>query len=163
MQKQKIFTLFLFLAVATYFLGGLYLSYFPQQEVTYLSPGEDGITKFNLPTGLLTISALSLGGFIFYGIIKERKKKKKNFSKLFKNSLYIIGIATAILTIPTLVNIWFFKDATGIHPAPWGAYLIGGFIWLGYAIVKKHKPLIITYAIWIPLEIFILLGIFLYG
>lgn len=163
MQRNN-FMMFLIIGSLAYFAGALYLSYFPQPiSNIFLSPGEANIISFNLPIGLLIVSILALGIFIVYEITKEKNRKRKKFTKLFMGSLLLIGVISAMLSVPQLVDLWVNKNTAGIYPAPLGAYLITGFIWLGYAIAHRNKILIITYSVWILLQVFTLLGIFLFS
>lgn len=76
--------------------------------------------------------------------------------------IYFVGISGPVMTIPQVWEIWSKQDASGVSLISWGWYLLTAFIWLGYAIEHKEKPLIVTYLLWIVIEIFLVLGIILY-
>ncbi len=86
--------------------------------------------------------------------------KWKNFLDKF---IYFVGISGPIMTFPQLLKIWVEKDASGVSLISWSWYLMTAFVWLIYAIVYKEKPLIVTYVLWIIIEIFIVIGVAIYG
>ena len=86
--------------------------------------------------------------------------KWKNF---LDKMIYVVGVSGPIMTFPQLLKIWVEKNAQGVSLFSWAWYLGIAFIWLTYAIVHKEKPLIITYILWIIIEIFIVIGVVLYG
>lgn len=86
--------------------------------------------------------------------------KKKN---LMDKLIYIIIFVAPIMTIPQLMKIWVEKNATGLSIFSWGTYAIGSFLWLGYGLVHKEKPLIVSHLIWVILHTSIIVGIILYG
>lgn len=77
--------------------------------------------------------------------------------------IYIIAILGPLIAIPQVLKIWHVKDATGVSLITWIGYLAGGFFWLTYGILHKEKPIIITNALWIFVQIFIIIGIIRYG
>ncbi|MFW5746020.1 MAG: SemiSWEET family transporter [Nanoarchaeota archaeon] len=68
-----------------------------------------------------------------------------------------------IMTIPQLCKIWVEKNAAGVSAVSWIAYLVTAFFWLTYGIMHKEKPIIFTYSGWIIIEVFIIIGTFVYG
>ncbi|NQZ84193.1 MAG: hypothetical protein HRU03_00605 [Nanoarchaeales archaeon] len=85
--------------------------------------------------------------------------KKRFLDKI----IYFVGVSGPIMTIPQVWEIYSKHDATGVSLVSWGWYLATAFVWLTYAIVHKEKPLIMTYALWILIEIVLVVGIVLYS
>jgi uncharacterized protein with PQ loop repeat len=96
--------------------------------------------------------------------IKHKKYREPDKWKRFMDkAIYVVGIIGPIMTIPQLTKIWVEKNAAGVSVISWAAYLVTGIFWFIYAMMHKEKPLIMTYAIWIVLEIFIVVGTLMYG
>lgn len=77
--------------------------------------------------------------------------------------IYVIGVFGPIMTIPQLITIWVEKNASGVSVISWSAYMVVAIFWLIYGIMHKEKPIIVTYILWLVLEILIVIGILLYG
>ena len=88
----------------------------------------------------------------------SHEPKKRFLDKV----IYFVGISGPIMTLPQVYTIWSTQDASGVSLVSWGWYLITACIWLAYAIEHKEKPLIVTYILWIIIEIVLVLGIILY-
>lgn len=78
-------------------------------------------------------------------------------------SIYVVGVLGPAMTIPQLFKIWVEKNAAGVSLLSWSAYLLCAVFWLIYGLMHKEKPIIVTYTLWIVLEILIVVGIILYG
>jgi uncharacterized protein with PQ loop repeat len=102
--------------------------------------------------------------------VRKRKHLKhepyphpQKFKRSIDRIIYVAGIVGPVMTIPQLSKIWIEKNASGVSALSWATYLIIAIFWLIYGIVHKEKPIIFTYAIWIVLEAFIVVGTLLYG
>jgi len=82
---------------------------------------------------------------------------------LIDKLVYAARIAAPILTVPQVLKIWIGKSAAGVSALTWGTYTITAVIWLAYGIAHKNKPIIISYGLWIVLELLIVIGTILYG
>lgn len=88
----------------------------------------------------------------------------KNKLKGFMDTIiYIVAVLGPLIAIPQVLKIWYVKDASGVSLITWLGYLAGGFFWLTYGFLHKEKPIIITNALWIFVQIFIIIGIIRYG
>jgi uncharacterized protein with PQ loop repeat len=87
------------------------------------------------------------------------KKKKR---KLMDTTVYVVGFLMILLTIPQVLNIWWHKNAAGVSPITWGAYLLGAMVWCVYGVMHKEKPLVFTYSIWMFLDLIIMIGAIIY-
>ncbi len=88
------------------------------------------------------------------------KDKQKNMVDKF---VYIAGILTPFATIPQVLNIWINKSATDVSIFTWMPYLIFAAIWLWYGILHKEKPIIVLNLGLVIVNIFVVLGIIMYG
>lgn len=85
------------------------------------------------------------------------------WKRLMDRLIYIVGIFGPIMTIPQLMKIWIEKNAVGVSPISWGSYLVIAMFWVIYGIIHEEKPIILTYTVWIVLDIFIVIGTLMYG
>ncbi|MFC1691296.1 SemiSWEET family sugar transporter [Nanoarchaeota archaeon] len=92
----------------------------------------------------------------------EQYPHPDKFKRFMDKAIYVVGVLGPIMTIPQLLKIWVDKNAIGVSLVSWIAYLIGAVFWVVYGIIHKEKPIIITYALWIVLDIFIVAGIIIY-
>lgn len=76
--------------------------------------------------------------------------------------VYLVSITGPALTIPQIYHIYSQRSARDISPVTWGAYIISSLVWEAYGIVHKDKPIAITNAVWILLNILIFIGAILY-
>jgi len=94
---------------------------------------------------------------------KEPYPHPNKFKRFFDKFAYFVGVLGALITLPQIMKIWIEKNASGVSLISWTGYLVGAMFWLTYAILHKEKPLILTYSIWIILDILIVIGVFIYG
>ena len=94
-----------------------------------------------------------------FGLHYLTKKKKREMIDLL---VYMVGVLMIILTIPQIITIWIFKEALGVSTITWCAYFVGAIVWVMYGIVHKQKPIIITYSIWMVLDMLIIIGTLIY-
>lgn len=76
--------------------------------------------------------------------------------------MVIIGLSSPILTLPQLLKIWGEKEVDGLSLVSWIGYTVCAGSWLVYGIIHKEKPIIISQLILFPMEILIVIGIYLY-
>jgi uncharacterized protein with PQ loop repeat len=70
---------------------------------------------------------------------------------------YVVGIGGNIAVIPQIIKAWQ-SDAPGLAIATWTMFSFVGFIWLGYAILHKSKPLIVAQAVGISCNLLVVGG-----
>ena len=78
--------------------------------------------------------------------------------RLLDNVVSVVSLVLPLTAIPQLLIIWQTQDASGISILTWSLWLILGFPMLAYAIVHKTKPFIVMYALWIIIEIAVILS-----
>jgi len=94
---------------------------------------------------------------------KEKYPHPNKFKRAIDKLIIMVGLLAAIMTLPQLGKIWIQKNASGVSLISWIAYLITAIFWVIYGGLHKEKPLVLIYAVWIFLDIFIIIGIILYG
>lgn len=95
-------------------------------------------------------------------IIKVEKKIKKQVKKNIDKIFYLGGILSPLMTLPQLIKIFHFQDASGVSLFTWASFFCGAFFLLIYGIVHKQKPIIFMNATTLPVYLCIIIGIVIY-
>jgi uncharacterized protein with PQ loop repeat len=93
----------------------------------------------------------------------EPYPSKDKWKRLMDRIIYIIVFVGPLMTIPQVTTIWFERNASGVSVISWGSYIIIAGFWLIYAGLHREKPLILSYCIWIIIEVLIVIGALVYG
>lgn len=89
----------------------------------------------------------------------HRKKPKDWFDYL----LYTFMIATPLFELPQAWAIYSTQSAQDVSLTTWGFFVISNLAWGAYAIRNKLTPLIVTYSLYMIIELSIVMGIILYN
>lgn len=102
--------------------------------------------------------------------IRKRIHKKhepyphhEKWKRFVDKAIYVAIIFGLVMTIPQVTRIWFEKNAAGVSVLSWSAYMLIAIFWLMYGFIHQEKPIIVTNILWILMDIFIVVGIFIYG
>ena len=93
----------------------------------------------------------------------EKYPHPKKLINIFDKLIYIAIIVGPIMIFPQLFTIWYHKQATGVSLTSWISFVILNFIWLGYGILHKEKPIIYTSISAVILQTLVVVGVILYG
>lgn len=85
------------------------------------------------------------------------------WKRFLDKAAYFFAVFGPVMTLPQVLRVWVGKDASGVSPVSWLAYLIVAVFWLAYGISHKEKPIIFTNSLWIVFEIMIIAGTLIYG
>lgn len=86
---------------------------------------------------------------------------KRHRSKI-DNFIYIFAFTTPLFEIPQLLNILASQSAENVSLITWGYLAISSLAWLIYGIVKKMRPLIVSYILYVLVEFSIMIAILIY-
>ncbi len=109
---------------------------------------------------------------IYHHLIHERveleneiykKVHSKRWIRFVDKYIYVIAAMSIIMTVPQIYDIWIMQNASGVSLISWMAYLVGAIVWLVYGIGHREKVITVTNAIWVFLDLFIVVGIVIYG
>ena len=78
--------------------------------------------------------------------------------RFLDNVVTVVSLVVPLTAIPQILKIWQTQDASGISIIMWSLWLILSFPMLAYGIVHKTKPFIVMYALWIIIEIGVILS-----
>ncbi len=85
-------------------------------------------------------------------------KKKRIIDKL----IYPIGILGPIMSIPQLIEVFMYKKVSGLSITTWSIWAFFDIFWLIYGFAHKEKPIIITYMMWLIVNLSVVIGVILY-
>ncbi len=91
--------------------------------------------------------------------IHHRLKHKKWLHK----AVYVAGILGPLMTIPQIIKIWLYQDASGVSALSWGSYFVLSGFWLAYGIEERETPIIINYVFWMVMHLVVVTGVLIYG
>jgi uncharacterized protein with PQ loop repeat len=146
-------------AIVFYTFGILFLS---NQREIFQSPSEGALYSINSLKFLPFIFLIIAGILVIFHLKHIRIRKKDKVTKNYNKLVYLVGIAGPLASIPQIIQIWFNQTAAGVSITSWTIYMAFAFVWLGYGVVHKYKPIILTNTLWIIFEAIIILGALLY-
>ena len=94
---------------------------------------------------------------------KEPFPHTNKWKRVMDKAVYVAGVLGPLMTIPQVSKIWIDKNATGVSLASWVGYTATASVWLIYGLMHKEKPIIVTYILWVILEILVVIGVLIYG
>lgn len=92
-------------------------------------------------------------------LYKLNKKQQKQF---IRRMVLSVAVLEPLMTIPQLYDIWVMHKVAGISVLTWSLYAVSACIWLYYGLQLKDKPLIIASALWVFMEVPVVIGVLLY-
>lgn len=81
----------------------------------------------------------------------------------FDRFIILVGLVSALATIPQVLQIWIGQDASGVSALTWSYYAFGSFMFLIYGFIHRELPLIISYSAAVLLYILIVIGTIMYS
>ncbi len=108
----------------------------------------------------------------YHHIIKHRKssfrdrggkKDRYHLKEILDSLVYISALFGAILNIPQLARIWIDREISGVSTVTWIGFLLGSSFWLFYGIVHREKPIILANAVYVCIQLMIVVGLFVHG
>jgi len=92
----------------------------------------------------------------------EQYPHPDKFKRLIDKLIYAIALFGPIVSIPQILKIYLYQNASGVSTFTWIGYLIGSIFWLTYGILHKEKPIVFSSVLWIIIEILIFIGTIIY-
>lgn len=81
------------------------------------------------------------------------------WKRLMDKLIYVVGIASPIMTLPQLFTIWIDGNTSGVSLITWASYEVFSVFWLIYGIMHREKPIIITQCLLLFVKALIIIGI----
>jgi uncharacterized protein with PQ loop repeat len=99
--------------------------------------------------------------------IRARKKHSQlkegtKVARFIDKMIYVVAIATPLMTIPQVWEVWVNKTVMGVSIATWIGYLLASVCWLVYGKLHRDKPIIYTQTLWIIFSAMVVVGLMVY-
>jgi len=93
----------------------------------------------------------------------EKYPHPDKWKNLMDRLVYFFGVFGPVMTIPQVAQVWIGKDARGVSPISWGAYIINDVFWITYGVMHREKPIILMYILWAVLNSLVMIGAIIYA
>lgn len=77
--------------------------------------------------------------------------------------IFVAGVAGPLATIPQIMSIYSTHSAGNVSALTFGAYAAFNVIWIIYGFAHKEQPIIVTYCLWLIVNILVFVGALAYG
>ncbi len=92
----------------------------------------------------------------------EKYPHPNKWKRLMDRLIYVVAFVSPVMTIPQIYAIWIMQNASGVSIASWLTYTISAIFWLIYALMHKEKPLIFSSALWVFMDVAVVVGVLIY-
>lgn len=82
---------------------------------------------------------------------------------ILEKMVFVIALVYPITSIPQLYNIWVLKEIAGVSLLTWSLYFLLTLPLLIYVIVRKVKPYILMYSLWLFVYSAVIAGLVING
>jgi len=82
---------------------------------------------------------------------------------LLDTVVYAAGIIGPIMALPQVLLVYVGQDATGLSPITWFGWAVLDIPWIIYGLVHKERPIMITYTLWMVINLSVAIGAVIYG
>ena len=90
-------------------------------------------------------------------------QRAERIEKRVRRLAYIAGFAGPFTAIPQVMAVWTTHQAAGVSLVSQVGFLALAVIWLLYGAVVRDRPIVISSALWVILDLAIVSGILRYG
>ena len=94
---------------------------------------------------------------------RSHKHIKKQKKETIDYVIQFFVIATPLAELPQAIDIFNTHDASQVSLLTWGFFLFSSTAWLWYGFARKMQPLIVTSALYLAIEVAIVIGIVMYS
>jgi uncharacterized protein with PQ loop repeat len=77
--------------------------------------------------------------------------------------VYPVGFLGIAASVPQLIEVWTYHNASGLSPISWGMWGFFSIIWAIYGIAHRTRVTVIINIIWMFINFAIAIGAHLYG
>jgi uncharacterized protein with PQ loop repeat len=90
------------------------------------------------------------------------KNKKPSQTIFIDHLVNIAAIVHPLTALPQVYSIYSTHNVAGISLWTWLGFMLIGFVFLGYGITHRLKPIILTQVLWFFVDLMVIIGIILY-
>lgn len=88
---------------------------------------------------------------------------RSSWKRALDTMVYGVGIVGPLMTIPQILLIYTSQDASGVAVLTWIAWATLDIPWILYGFVHRERPIVITYTLWLVMNLTVATGAILYG
>ena len=96
-------------------------------------------------------------------LLKQRFPHPSRWHRFVDDSIWVFGLLGPLLSVPQAWIIWSNKAAGDVSLISWLSFTVGSIFWLFYGFLHKEKPIIVTYCLFLVVNLFVVVGIVLYN
>lgn len=97
-----------------------------------------------------------------YHYEKKEEKDETKFTKFINFLIYWVAFLGPMMMFPQVIRVWQTRVVENLSLITWIFFLFMAIIWTIYGFIHKDKPIIIANFIWIIVDIFMIIAIFLF-
>ena len=83
--------------------------------------------------------------------------------KVLDRTIYIASLAGPLTALPQIIQIFSTQSAMGVSIWSWVMGLGFSAIWITYALFYKIRPILIQQALWVMIDLILIVGIMMYN
>jgi uncharacterized protein with PQ loop repeat len=87
-----------------------------------------------------------------------KQKEKRMINRLCA----VFAVLMPLTTMPQIIQIYTTKNVSGLSLSTWILYTIGCIPFLLFGLMYRHKQLVVLNALWMVMQVVIIVGILLY-
>jgi len=84
------------------------------------------------------------------------------WKRLLDTIVYAAGIIGPIIALPQVILVYVGQDVAGISVISWLGWAILDIPWIVYGFAHKERPIIITYTLWMVINLSVVTGVIIY-
>ena len=85
------------------------------------------------------------------------------WKRVLDRVVFAAGIIGPVVTIPQLALIYVGHNAAGVSAVSWFGWAILDIPWILYGLVHKERPILVTYSLWLVINLAVAAGAVLYS
>jgi len=78
-------------------------------------------------------------------------------------AVYIAGILGPIMSLPQVILVYVGQDVAGISVISWLGWAILDIPFIIYGFAHKERPIIVTYTLWMMINLSVAIGVIIFG
>ena len=88
----------------------------------------------------------------------------RTFGKRFLDvAVYVAGILGPAMSLPQVILVYVGQDVAGISVISWFGWAILDIPFIIYGFAHKERPIVITYTLWMLINLSVAIGAIIYG
>lgn len=91
--------------------------------------------------------------------IHHRDPRSVPSTSILGRLVVVAAIVEPLMTLPQIYQIWSTKNAQGVSLATWAFYVLASLVWLVYGVKTGSKPLALTGALWVVMDLLVVVGV----